>query len=350
MKKILLVTGSAGLVGSEAVVKLSKDYDLVYGIDNNQRKIFFGKTGDTSIRRNEIKKKINNYLHLDFDIRNKKKVFDLISKIKPIHIIHAAGQPSHDLAARIPFEDYNINATGTLNLLEAIRKYTPKSIFVFLSTNKVYGDGPNFLKIKELKSRFIFSDSQYVNGIAENFKIDQCIHSLFGVSKLSADLMVQEYGRYFNLYTCCLRAGCITGSNHSGVELHGFLNYLVKVNLQRKKYRIYGYKGKQVRDNIHCSDLVGFINFFLNKPRIAEVYNIGGGFENSISIIEAIKLTSQISGREMFYKFVKKPRIGDHICYYSDLNKIKTHFPLWKISTSVKKILEEIIENNKKKN
>lgn len=348
MRKILLVTGSAGLVGSEAVVNLSKDYDLVYGIDNNQRKIFFGKAGDTSRRRNEIKKKIKNYLHLDFDIRNKKKVFDLFSTIKPMHIIHAAGQPSHDLAARIPFEDYNINASGTLNLLEAIRKYTPKSVFVFLSTNKVYGDGPNFLKIKELNSRFSISDSLYVNGIAENFKIDQCTHSLFGVSKLSADLMVQEYGRYFNIYTCCLRAGCITGSNHSGVELHGFLNYLIKANLQRIKYRIYGYKGKQVRDNIHSSDLVHFINFFLNKPRVAEVYNIGGGFENSISIIEAIKLISQISGKEMFYKFIKKPRIGDHICYYSDLTKIKTHFPLWKISISIKKILEEIIEDNRK--
>jgi len=346
MKKILLVTGSAGLVGSEAVVNLSKDYDLVYGIDNNQRKLFFGKKGDISVRRDEIKKKIKNYVHLDFDIRNKNKVFHLFAKIKPIHIIHAAGQPSHDLAARIPFEDYNINAIGTLNLLEAVRKYVPKSVFIFLSTNKVYGDGPNFIKIKELNSRYSFSEKKYSNGISENFKIDQCTHSMFGVSKLSADVMVQEYGRYFNIYTCCLRAGCITGSNHSGVELHGFLNYLVKVNLERKKYNIYGYKGKQVRDNIHSADLVNFINFFLNNPRTAEVYNIGGGLENSISIIEAIKLISQISGKQMIYNILKKPRVGDHICYYSDLSKIKSHFPAWKINMSVKKILEEIAENN----
>jgi CDP-paratose 2-epimerase len=345
-KKILLVTGSSGLVGSESVSLLHKDYDLVYGIDNNQRKKFFGKSGDISYRQKEIITNIKNYRHLNFDIRNKKMMFQLLKKLKPIHIIHCAGQPSHDLAAKIPFDDFETNAVGTLNLLEAVRNFVPKSIFVFLSTNKVYGDGPNYLKIKELESRYMFVEKKYKSGIAEDFKLDQCTHSIFGVSKLSADVMVQEYGRYFNIYTCCLRAGCITGSNHSGVELHGFLNYLVKANLENKNYNIYGYKGKQVRDNIHSADLVNFIRFFLNKPRVAEVYNIGGGLENSVSIIEAIKLISNISGIKMIYKYVKQARIGDHICYYSNLSKIKSHYPKWKINIKIKDILEEILEKN----
>jgi CDP-paratose 2-epimerase len=346
-KKILLVTGSSGLVGSESVSFLYKDYDLVYGIDNNQRKVFFGKNGDISARQKEVIKNIKNYRHLNFDIRDRKKIFEVFKKLKPEHIIHCAGQPSHDLAARMPFDDFNTNAVGTLNLLEAVRRYTPKSIFVFLSTNKVYGDGPNYLKIKELKSRYVFLEKNYKLGISEDFKLDQCTHSLFGVSKLSADIMVQEYGRYFNIYTCSLRAGCITGLNHSGVELHGFLNYLVKANLEKKKYKIYGYKGKQIRDNIHSADLVNFIRYFLDKPRFSEVYNIGGGFENTISIIEAIKLITNISGIEMKYEYLKNPRIGDHICYYSNLSKIKSHFPKWKIRIKVPNILEEIIKKNK---
>jgi CDP-paratose 2-epimerase len=346
-KKILLVTGSSGLVGSESISILHKDYDFVYGIDNNQRKIFFGKNGDNSIRQKEIIRNIKNYRHLNFDIRNRKKIFEVFNKFKPEHIIHCAGQPSHDLAARIPFDDFDINAVGTLNLLEAVRRYVPKSTFVFLSTNKVYGDGPNYLKIKELKSRYVFSEKKHKLGISENFKLDQCIHSLFGVSKLSADVMVQEYGKYFNIYTCCLRAGCITGFNQSGVELHGFLNYLVKTNLEKKKYKIYGYKGKQVRDNIHSADLVNFIRYFLNKPKFAEIYNIGGGLQNTISVIEAIKLISTISGIEMRYDYVNQSRIGDHICYYSNLSKIKSHFPKWKIRINVKNILEEIIQKNK---
>lgn len=348
-KKVLLVTGSSGLVGSETACLLHEDYDLVYGIDNNQRKIFFGKNGDISKRKKEVITNIKNYHHLNIDIRDKKKIFEVFKKIKPKHIVHCAGQPSHDLAAQIPFEDFNINALGTLNLLEATRIYTPKSIFIFLSTNKVYGDGPNDIKIKELKSRYIFSEKKYKSGIAEDFKLDQCTHSLFGVSKLSADIMVQEYGRYFNIYSCILRAGCITGHNHSGVELHGFLNYLVKANLERKKYKIYGYKGKQVRDNIHSIDLVNFIKYYLAKPRFAEVYNIGGGLENTISVIEAIKLVSNLSGIEMNYEYINKPRIGDHICYYSNLSKIKSHFPKWRIRLKISNILEEIIKNNKQK-
>jgi CDP-paratose 2-epimerase len=348
-KKILLITGSSGLVGSEAVTLLHKDYDLVYGIDNNQRKIFFGKKGDIIQRQNEVIKNVKNYRHLNFDIRNKKKIFEIFKKLKPEHIIHCAGQPSHDLAAQIPFEDFSINAVSTLNLLEAVRVHSPKSIFVFLSTNKVYGDGPNFLKIQEMKSRYIFVEKKYKQGISEDFKLDQCTHSLFGASKLSADIMVQEYGRYFNIYTCCLRAGCITGHNHSGVELHGFLNYLVKTNLEKKKYKIYGYKGKQVRDNIHSTDLVNFIKYYLAKPRFAEVYNIGGGFENTISVIEAIKQVSNLSGIEMKYDYINKPRIGDHICYYSNLSKIKSHFPKWKIKLKIPNILGEIIKNYKQK-
>jgi len=348
-KKILLVTGSSGLVGSETASLLHADYDLVYGIDNNQRKIFFGKKGDVSERKKELIKNVKNYHHLNIDIRDKKKIFEVFKELKPQHIVHCAGQPSHDLAARIPFEDFYINAVGTLNLLEATRVYTPKSIFVFLSTNKVYGDGPNDLKIKELRSRYIFSEKKYKLGIAEDFKLDQCTHSLFGVSKLSADIMVQEYGRYFNIYTCILRAGCVTGHNHSGVELHGFLNYLVKANIERKKYRIYGFKGKQVRDNIHSIDLANFIKYYLAKPRYAEVYNIGGGFKNTISVIEAVKLVSNLSGIEMNYDYTDQSRIGDHICYYSNLSKIKSHFPKWEISVKIPNILEQIIKNYKQK-
>jgi CDP-paratose 2-epimerase len=344
-KKTLLVTGSGGLVGSEVVELLHDDFHQVYGIDNNQRKILFGKDGNVNLRIKEIINKVPNYKHCNIDIRNRKKIFDLIEKIKPKVVVHCAGQPSHDLAAKMPFEDFDINTGGTFNLLETTRLFSKKPIFIFLSTNKVYGDRPNFIKLIELKKRYQFCDKNFRNGVAEDLNIDQNTHSLFGASKLSADITVQEYGRYFGMQTCVLRAGCVTGPNHSGVQLHGFLNFLVKTNLERKRYNIFGYKGKQVRDNIHAKDLANFIRYFINKPRIGEVYNLGGGIRNSISILEAFDLVQKYSGIKMKYNYKDKNRIGDHICYYSDLTKTKKHYPEWDININLDQIICEILKN-----
>ena len=241
---------------------MSKEFNQIYGIDNNLREFFFGKQGNVKLREKSLKKKIKNYTHFNLDIREKNKITGLVKKIKPFAIIHCAGQPSHDLAAKIPFDDFETNANGTLNLLEAVRRYSKKTIFIFLSTNKVYGDNPNKINLNELKMRYEYKNPTFKKGINEKLSIDQNTHSIFGASKLSADILVQEYGRYFDINTCCLRAGCITGPNHAGVELHGFLNYLIKCNVNKIKYSIYGYKGKQVRDNIHAFDLVQFIRFF----------------------------------------------------------------------------------------
>ena len=344
MKKNLVVTGSSGLVGSEIVELLSNDFNQVFGIDNNLRKYFFGEQGNVKNREKSLKKKIHNYTHFDLDIREKDKIFNIVKKIKPFAIIHCAGQPSHDLAAKIPFDDFETNANGTLNLLEAVRRYSKKTIFIFLSTNKVYGDNPNKLGLNELKMRYEYNNKKFKKGINERLSIDQNTHSIFGASKLSADILVQEYGRYFDILTCCLRAGCITGPNHAGVELHGFLNYLIKCNVNKIKYSIYGYKGKQVRDNIHAYDLAQFIRLFLEKPRVAEVYNIGGGKNNSISILEAFNKITNLSGIKMISEYKKKARIGDHICYYSDLTKIKKHYPSWHIEKKLDNIFEEILQ------
>jgi len=344
MKKNLIVTGSSGLVGSEIVELLSKDFNQIFGIDNNLRKYFFGNHGNVKNREKSLKKKINNYTHYNLDIREKNKIFNLVKKIKPFAIIHCAGQPSHDLAAKIPFDDFETNANGTLNLLEAVRRYSKKTIFIFLSTNKVYGDNPNKLGLDELKMRYEYKNKNFKQGINEKLSIDQNTHSIFGASKLSADILVQEYGRYFGIPTCCLRAGCITGPNHAGVELHGFLNYLIKCNVNKTRYSIYGYKGKQVRDNIHAYDLAQFIRLFLEKPRIAEVYNIGGGKNNSISILEAFNKINNLSGIKMISEYKKEARIGDHICYYSDLSKIKKHYPSWRIEKKLDNIFEEILQ------
>jgi len=344
MKKNLIVTGSSGLVGSEIVELLSKDFNQIFGIDNNLRKYFFGNHGNVKNREKSLKKKINNYTHYNLDIREKNKIFNLVKKIKPFAIIHCAGQPSHDLAAKIPFDDFETNANGTLNLLEAVRRYSKKTIFIFLSTNKVYGDNPNKLGLDELKMRYEYKNKNFKQGINEKLSIDQNTHSIFGASKLSADILVQEYGRYFGIPTCCLRAGCITGPNHAGVELHGFLNYLIKCNVNKTRYSIYGYKGKQVRDNIHAYDLAQFIRLFLEKPRKAEVYNIGGGKNNSISILEAFNKIANLSGIKMISEYKKGARIGDHICYYSDLSKIKKHYPSWRIEKKLDNIFEEILQ------
>ena len=283
----LLVTGSSGLIGSEVCTYFSKKGYSINGIDNNQRAIFFGPQGDTTWRLNELKKNLSAFTHHSIDIRNRSKLIELVSKLKPDVIVHAAAQPSHDKAASIPFDDFDVNAVGTLNLLESARRFCPDSPFIHLSTNKVYGDSPNRIKLQELETRWDYDDKEFSNGIPENLSIDQSKHSLFGASKVAADVMVQEYGRYFGMPTCCLRGGCLTGPAHSGVELHGFLSYLVKCNLEKRTYRIYGYKGKQVRDNIHSYDIASFIDCFIQSPKQGEVYNIGGGKKNSCSILEA---------------------------------------------------------------
>jgi CDP-paratose 2-epimerase len=344
MKK-LLVTGAAGLIGSEVVSHFSDLGWKVTGIDNNMRADFFGEGGDTLWNAQRLQSTYAQYKHYSIDIRNRKDIIDLIQNEKPTAIVHAAAQPSHDLAASRPFDDFDVNAVGTLNLLEATRQYSTDVPFVHLSTNKVYGDAPNNLNLLEKATRWDFGDETYYNGIKESFAIDQSKHSIFGASKVAGDVMVQEYGRYFGMPTCCLRGGCLTGPNHSGVELHGFLSYLIKCNLIDKEYTVFGYKGKQVRDNIHSYDVVKFIEVFIDKPRVAEVYNIGGGRDNSISILEAFDLISSISGKQMKYKYSDTARSGDHMCYISDLSKMRTHYPNWNITKDLRVTFEEIYES-----
>ena len=342
----ILITGSSGLIGSEVCIFFSKKGYSIHGVDNNLRKVFFGAQGDTSWRLKELQDSIADFTHHELDIRDRKKVLDLIKEVKPDAIVHAAAQPSHDKAASIPFDDFDVNAVGTLNLLEAARQYCKDSPFVHMSTNKVYGDAPNHIKLKELDTRWDYDDATYANGIPESFSIDQCKHSLFGASKVAADIMVQEYGRYFGMPTCCLRGGCLTGPSHSGVELHGFLSYLVKCNLEGKHYKIFGYKGKQVRDNIHSEDVAQFISLFTNSPRVGEVYNLGGGKENSCSILEAFKICESFSEKKQSYEYLDENRVGDHICYYSDLTKIKEHYPQFEIKNNLRSTISQIVNAN----
>ncbi|MFY7732906.1 MAG: NAD-dependent epimerase/dehydratase family protein [Bacteroidia bacterium] len=343
MKK-LLVTGSSGLIGSEVCIHFANLGWEIHGVDNNQRAIFFGPNGDTRWNQNRLSSTIKNFFHHELDIRDRNGVIELIKTVKPNAIVHTAAQPSHDRAASIPFDDFDTNAVGTFNMLEATRQFNTSIPFVHLSTNKVYGDAPNEIEMVELGTRWDYADKTYENGIPESFRIDQCKHSLFGSSKVSADISVQEYGRYFNMPTCVLRGGCLTGPSHSGVELHGFLSYLVKCNLEEREYTVFGYKGKQVRDNIHSFDVARFIEEFINAPRIAEVYNLGGGKDNTCSILEAFDIISKISGKPMKYKYDETNRIGDHICYYSDLRKMKNHYPNWDITKSLQITFEEIYE------
>lgn len=344
MKKIL-VTGSSGLIGSEVCMYFAHKGYQIHGLDNNQRAVFFGPQGDTRWNQQRLADSIKGFEHHEVDLRDRTGILALIKQLKPDYLVHTAAQPSHDRAAAIPFDDFDTNAVGTLNLLEAVRQHCPESPFVHMSTNKVYGDAPNSIKMKELDTRWDYDDTTYTHGIAEDFTIDQSKHSLFGASKVAADVMVQEYGRYFNIPTACLRGGCLTGPNHTGVELHGFLSYLVKCNLEGKTYNIYGYKGKQVRDNIHSYDVARFIDFFIQTPRIAQVYNLGGGKDNTCSILEAFSISESISGKKMEYVYVDKNREGDHICYYSDLRKMKAHFPGWDITKSLKDTIEEIVKS-----
>jgi CDP-paratose 2-epimerase len=343
MKK-LLVTGSSGLIGSEVCAHFDQLGWEIHGVDNNQRAVFFGPPGDTRWNQNRLQSELSKFVHHELDIRNRQGVMDLLPKVKPDAIVHTAAQPSHDRAAAIPFDDFDTNAVGTLNLLESTRQYNTDIPFVHLSTNKVYGDAPNEIPMKELEKRWDYDDPAYEHGIPETFRIDQSKHSLFGASKVAADICVQEYGRYFDMPTTVLRGGCLTGPNHSGVELHGFLSYLVKCNLEGREYTIFGYKGKQVRDNIHSYDVARFIEEFIKAPRVAEVYNLGGGKDNTCSILEAFDIISEISGKPMQYKYSDQNRIGDHICYYSDLRKMKAHYPNWEITKPLRTVFEEIHE------
>ena len=345
MQKIILVTGSFGLVGSEVALYFALKGYKIHGIDNNQRAIFFGPLGDTRWNQKRLEEAIPSFIHHELDIRDRLGVNNLIKQLKPSVIIHTAAQPSHDKAAQIPFDDFDINAVGTLNLLEAAHKFCPESPFIHMSTNKVYGDAPNFIKLKELETRWDYDDLEYAKGIPETFTIDQSKHSLFGASKVAADIMVQEYGRYFGMLTVSLRGGCLTGPNHTGVELHGFLSYLVKCNLEQKKYTVFGYKGKQVRDNIHSYDIARFMDEFIQKPRAGEVYNLGGGKENTCSVIEAFTITEEFSGIKQSFEYIDKNREGDHICYYSDLTKMKAHYPQWDITINLNDTIKEIVES-----
>ena len=342
--KTLLVTGSSGLIGSEVCIHFASLGWKIHGVDNNQRAVFFGPQGDTRWNQSRLAETIKGFEHHELDIRNRSGVLDLLKQVKPNAIVHTAAQPSHDRAAAIPFDDFDTNAVGTLNLLEATRQSCPESPFVHMSTNKVYGDRPNTIRLKELETRWDYDDSAYEHGIAEDFSIDQSKHSLFGASKVAADVMVQEYGRYFNMPTCCLRGGCLTGPNHSGVELHGFLSFLVKCNLEGREYKVFGYKGKQVRDNIHSEDVARFIHAFIETPRSGEVYNIGGGKPNSCSILEAFSIAEEFSGQAMKFTYMDENRIGDHICYYSDLSKMRTHYPDWNITVSLEETIRQIVE------
>ena len=343
---VVLITGSCGLVGSESVeFFISKGFDVI-GIDNNSRSEFFGKDGDISWIRNNLIKSYKNYKHKNTDIRNYSALEKIFQKYKNSIklIIHSAAQPSHDWAKKRPFVDFNINALGTLNLLNLTKKYSYNAPFIFMSTNKVYGDNPNLLPLRELNSRWeILKKHKYFRGINESMSLDNSIHSFFGASKCYADLIVQEYGKNEGLKTVCFRASCITGPNHSGAKLHGFLSYLVKTSLKRKKYYIFGYKGKQVRDNIHSHDLVEcFWNYF-KKPRVGEVYNIGGGRKSNCSVIEALNCVELLTSLKVKRIYHKANRIGDHIWYVSDTRKFRKHYPQWKQRYETKKIIEELI-------
>ena len=347
---VVLITGSTGLVGSESVnFFCDKGFDVV-GIDNDMRKVFFGKEASTLWLKNQLLKRNKGFKNFNLDIRNYSAIERIFKKFKKniALIIHCAAQPSHDYGKDFPIIDFNVNATGTLNLLELTKKYCPNSPFIFMSTNKLYGDNPNRLKLIEKKTRWeLKKQDKYFKGIDEKFSIDECTHSFFGVSKTYADLVVQEYGKNVGLKTVCFRSGCITGPNHSGAKLHGFLSYLVKLSLSKKKYSLIGYKGKQVRDNLHSYDLVNCFWEFFKKPKRGEVYNIGGGRYSNCSILEALNLVENIANIKIKREIIRKPRVGDHIWYISNLSKFKKDYPNWKLRYNTKKIIKELIEVEK---
>jgi CDP-paratose 2-epimerase len=338
----VLVTGSSGLIGSEAVLHLDRAGHSVVGVDNNMRREFFGPAGDTTWNLQWLRNQTRNFRHLDLDIRDRGRILDLFAEERFELIIHCAAQPSHDKARDIPFVDFEVNATGTLNLLEATRLNSPEAVFIFMSTNKVYGDAPNELPLKELATRWEYARPEDWNGIREDCRIDQTMHSLFGASKTAADVMAQEYGRYFGMNVGIFRGGCLTGEHHSGVQLHGFLSYLVKVAKAGERYTIFGYKGKQVRDQIHSTDVIGAFLAFAKNPRPGEVYNLGGGRDNSASVLECITRLEDLLGKKVGWTYSETARAGDHICYISDLTKFRSHFPDWQITVSLDEILRKM--------
>ena len=347
---IILVTGSAGLIGSESVRFFCERGFTVVGIDNNMRQVFFGEDASTDWNRDRLLKDYGDqYIHHTVDIRDHEaisQVFKTYGKEISL-IIHTAAQPSHDWAASDPYTDFTVNANGTLVLLENTRQTCPEAVFIFCSTNKVYGDTPNFLPLVEQELRWEIEESHpYYKGIDETMSIDNCKHSLFGASKVAADVLVQEYGRYFDMKTAAFRGGCLTGPSHSGTQLHGFLSYLMKCTRTGKPYQIYGYKGKQVRDNIHSYDLVNAFYHFYQAPRVAEVYNIGGSRFSNCSMLEAIKDCEAIAEKKLNWEYVESNRIGDHIWWISDVQKFKNHYPNWQLTYSVKDILKEIFTQN----
>lgn len=347
---IVIITGSAGLIGSEATTFFAKQGFEVVGIDNDLRRVFFGEEASTTWNRQRLEQSLKDkYTHIEADIRDSETINKIFEKYGSniSLVIHTAAQPSHDWAARDPTMDFTINANGTLNLLEATRHHAPESPFIFTSTNKVYGDTPNRLPLVELESRWeIEATHTYQPGIREDMSIDQTLHSLFGASKVAADVLVQEYGRYFGLKTACFRGGCLTGPNHSGTQLHGFLAYLMKCAVTERPYTVYGYKGKQVRDNIHSADLIQAFYEFFKAPRMGEVYNTGGGRYSNCSMLEAIKICQGIVGRELKWTYSEQNRVGDHIWWISDNSKFIKHYPNWKLQYNVPQILQEIYNFN----
>ncbi len=348
---IAIITGSAGLIGSEAVGFFSDKFDLIVGIDNDMRQYFFGKNASTNWNRQRLETTYQNYTHHALDIRNQEELDKLFAQYgKDIKLVlHTAAQPSHDWAAKEPFTDFSVNANGTLNMLEMTRKYSADAVFIFTSTNKVYGDTPNFLPLVELENRWEISEEHpyFKNGIDEHMTIDQSTHSIFGASKVAADILVQEYGKYFGMKTGVFRGGCLTGPNHSGTQLHGFLSYLMKCAITGDHYTIFGYKGKQVRDNIHSFDLINMFWHFYQKTRQGEVYNAGGGRFANCSMKEAILICEEITGKKMNYSYSENSRVGDHIWYISDLSKFKNHYPGWNYKYDLKTTLEEIFNGLK---
>jgi CDP-paratose 2-epimerase len=338
----VLITGSSGLIGSEAVSYFDQRGWRVHGVDNNMRRDFFGPDGDTTWNLDRLRTSTRAFQHYQLDIRDRQAMLYLMAEVRPDLIIHCASQPSHDLAAARPFDDFDVNAGGTLNLLEAAHRFCAESPFIFMSTNKVYGDVPNERPLVELETRWEYARPEDYHGIDEHCRVDACLHSLFGVSKLSADMMVQEYGRYFNMPTVCLRGGCLTGPHHSGAELHGFLSYLARAVRENRIYRIYGYKGKQVRDNIHAHDVCSFFETFYNAPQIGAVYNLGGGRDNSVSLQEAIARFENLIGKRLTVEYIDEPRRGDHICYISDLRRIGADYPGWQQEYTLERTFAEI--------
>ena len=340
----ILVTGSSGLIGSAAVTHFDARGHEVYGMDNNMRAVFFGKNGDTTWNLHRLLAVTKRFEHFDLDIRDRDAVFGFFESHALDLVVHCAAQPSHDKAREIPLLDFDVNAVGTINLLEGTRRHSPQAVFILMSTNKVYGDAPNELPLVELDTRYDYARPEDYQGIAETCRIDQCLHSLFGASKAAADIVAQEYGRYFGMKVGIFRGGCLTGPSHSGVELHGFLSHLVKVAVRGDKYSVFGYKGKQVRDQIHSSDVIRAIEAFARDPRPGEPYNIGGGRGNSASILECFQILENKLGRPVRWEYVDENRVGDHICYISDLSKFQGHFPDWKIEYGLDEIIEELVE------